>query len=167
MLLVAVGCSSDSGPSGATFEELFPANGTVTGFTVSATLQTAHTTLEVQNLIDGAADPFVAAGFTAFGRQGYRNGGYTVTLDVWQMKDAATAATVYTSLLTNSLYASATWSDVAIGDGARIADTGTTWWVNVKKGSYHVQVRTTEAGAADPTARTNAINLATAVVAGR
>jgi len=170
LAMVVGACGGDSTTGGKTFEEQFPTDNQVAGMTIDTSaggLKLALTTKAVQDLIDGAADPFTTAGFTEFGWQHYKVGGYAVDLQLWQMKDVATGQSIYASLLTNSLYSSATWTDVSsIGDGARIANTGTTWWVNAKKGAFHVQAKINQLSATDQTARGHVIALVTTVATG-
>ena len=40
-----------------------------------------------------------------------------------------------------SQYKAVTWTDLAVGDAGRIADTGTTWWLNSRKGAYIIEAK--------------------------
>ena len=62
-----------------------------------------------------------------FAWEKYTKGTYALDLRVWQFKDASAATDAYNHLVANaSLYKAATWTDLAVGAGGRIADTGTT-----------------------------------------
>lgn len=65
-------------------------------------------------LIDGAADPFFDSTksyhATALAWERWAKDPYTMDLKVWQMASAADATTIYTDLLSNSLYANVTWT---------------------------------------------------------
>lgn len=127
----------------------------------SAGVETARTRDGVYALVNGDAEPFIAKGFVAFARERYRSGSYTADVRVWQMKDAAVARDTYSSLVTDvSAYKANTWTDVAIGEAGRIADTGTTWWVNAKKAAYVIEVK---AQPRDATSETDSKAFATAV----
>jgi hypothetical protein len=168
--MVLGACSSDGGTTTKTFEELFPTENEVAGFTVDSSkggLKVARTVAAVQGLIDGDADPFTTPTvlFAAFGRQYYKVGDKSVELRIWQMKDAATAQSIYTDLLDDPLYTSTTWTDTPIGEAGRIDNTGSRWWVNARKGAFYVEV-SINAPASDQTARGQALALETAVVGG-
>ena len=100
----------------------------------------ATTNAGVTSMIDGDANPFIAQGFVAFGDEFYKNtvGGTPATLElrVWQMPSAAAASAVWDTQ--TSTY---TWTTASFGDAARYRDTGVSWYYNVRKGVYFVDVR--------------------------
>jgi hypothetical protein len=135
-----------------TMSTFFPADGAdggtgaaVAGFVKDPSgkgLQIAEGDDAIEALVDGAATPFMEKGVLALGRELYIKDSYHLEARVWQMKDAANASVTYDYLLTNaSLYKASTWTALSVGDAGRIADDGTAWWVNARKGAYLIDVR--------------------------
>jgi len=126
----------------------YPANGEVSGWNRDPAnpIQVGVGAAGATALVDGAADPFVALGLLQMATGGYLNTGAGETLSsvrIWQMPDAATAQSIYTGLLSNSLYAANTWAacGTTVGVACRLADTGNSWWLNTRKGDCYVEAR--------------------------
>lgn len=137
-------------------KSFFPASNEVAGWTQDAAkpLQVGVGASGATGLVDGAANPFVTEGLAQLALESYVDGIERLDLRVWQMKDAAAATSVYTALLSNSLYAANSWGSctTTIGEACRIAQTsGGNWWINVRKTVYYV-----EATVSPQTAATNA-----------
>jgi hypothetical protein len=168
---LALAACGGSTSTAVTIESLVPADGEVTGWTEDPAagapgVEVAKNNTEVEAKIDGDAQPFIDKAFVAWARQNYIKDGFKLELRVWQMKDDATATSLYDDLVASySLYKTQTWSNLSIGDAGRVADTGTTWWYNSRKKLYHVEVRVTQKSAMDATARTEGQSFITAVVA--
>jgi hypothetical protein len=141
--LALAACGGSSSSSAPDIKTFFPASNEVVGWTQVAAkpLQVGVGATGASDLVDGAADPFITQGLVQLAMASYDKGNDVLDLRVWQMKDAASAASVYTALLGNSLYSANTWGTcpTAIGSDCRIADTGGHWWVNTRKGAYHVE----------------------------
>jgi hypothetical protein len=144
-VLALAACGGSSSSSGPDIRSFFPADNEVSGWTKDSAkpLQVGVGAGGATGLVDGAADPFIAQGLAQLAMASYVKGIDALDLRVWQMNDAATATSVYAALLSNSLYAANTWvaCPTSIGEACRIADTGNTWWVNTRKGAYHVEAR--------------------------
>jgi len=138
--LVAVGCGPTT-PS-VTMADFFPADNEVGSYVKDSTgLQTAKGATAIEGLVDGAGSPFTAKGAQALGWMKYTSGTYKLDARVWQMKDAANATDTYTALLTDApLYAANTWTDLAVGQAGRIADTGSSYWVSARKNAFLIEV---------------------------
>ena len=99
---------------------------------------------EAEALIDGSAAAFFKAPYNSvLAWQNYTNSnGYSVDLHIWQVTSSTLATALYAELAVDyPLYSNNTWSAVAgLGDEARITNTGTTWWINFRKGDYIVEV---------------------------
>jgi hypothetical protein len=156
--LVGCGSSTSSGPS---VLDLVPRDNTVSGWTVDPSdtnlakgkvAATATTQDEATTglSLDGASEPFYK-GFAPviFAMQNYVNtsmnapDGYNLKLFIVQMTSADQAASLYATVITDSLYTANTWQDPTsplVGTGSRITDTGNDWWINFYKGVYYVQV---------------------------
>ncbi len=163
--------------SGWTVDTVF--NAATTGWPADTSKPAVATNLtDATALIDGGAAGFFnsAQGLApnVFVWQNYINnttnppmspGGYQLALYVMQMPSVAQATQLYTSLLdgTHSLYSTNTWTDTAIGDNARITNSGTDWWINFRKGAYYSQVRLTYAESTDLAGKQAAIDFANAV----
>lgn len=165
--------------SGWTVDTAF--NASTTGWPSDTSKPAVATNLkDATDLIDGGAAGFFnsAQGLApnVFVWQNYINnttnpplspGGYQLALYVMQMPSVAQATTLYTSLLdgTHSLYSTNTWTDMspAVGDKARITNSGTDWWINFRKGAYYCQVRLTYAESTDLDGKQATIDFATAV----
>ncbi|MHB8872520.1 MAG: hypothetical protein ACYC8T_02430 [Myxococcaceae bacterium] len=105
-------------------------------------VQVATTAKEAEALVNGDAAPFNDKGMVTFAWEKYAKDAYTLDLRVWQFKDASAATDAYGHLVANaSLYKAATWTDLAVGDAGRIADTGTTWWLNSHKGAFIIEAK--------------------------
>ncbi len=140
-LLAACG-SSDKKETPLDLAACFPASGDIAGWTRSGSVQVGEGNSGATGLVNGSADPFFADGLTRLGMAGYTNG--TVTLSwvrVWQMGSASAAQAVWSHLLSNSLYSSNTWVDCssAVGEACRVANTGGHWWINTRRGGFHVE----------------------------
>lgn len=163
LALVACGPSTPPPP---TLEELFPANNEVGAWTEdtssgAAGVETAKTTDEVFALINGDAQAFVDRGFVAFGRERYTDGTHLIDLRVWQLKSSTAAMATYDALVLDApTYKANTWTELTVGHGGRIADTGSTWWVNAHDGVYIIEVK---AQPKDDTSRADAEAFAKAV----
>jgi hypothetical protein len=168
-LALAAGCGGDDDT--VLIEDLCPADGEIAGFTEdtgagAAGLEVADTSLEIEAMIDGDAVPFDEAGFVVFAREFYTDGAsYDVQQRVYQMPSAEVAAQLYADLVAErDLYSSNSWTDVAVGQGGRIADTnGTTWWLNAHDGVFYFEVRVNQATASDSVSRGHAEAFAAAV----
>jgi hypothetical protein len=183
----AGGAGAGGTPSGtAAVEAIIPGDNTVAGWvrdpsvplTANKVAAIATTQTDAVGFIDGGADPFYNPPTFApavFAWQNYMNStvnspdGYTLILYVLQMPSAAQATALYNSLVdgTHALYTSNTWTDMspAIGDKARITNSGTDWWINFRKGAYYCQVRLTYAESTDSVGKQQTIDFATAVAA--
>lgn len=165
LALVTLACGPAT-PQPQAIDSLFVANNEIGTWVEdtsvgTAGVETARTRDAVYALINGDAEPFIAKGFIAFARERYRKDSYTADLRVWQMKDATVAKDTYDSLVVDAAaYKSNNWTAVTIGDAGRIADTGSTWWVNARKGAYVIEVK---AQPKDSTTEADAQAFATAV----
>jgi hypothetical protein len=135
------------------------------------------------DFIDGGADPFYTNLFKpdVFAWQNYKDtnlsekpldgsDAYLVKMYLLQMPSAAQATQLYDSLLdgTHSLYTSTLdpWDKTpAIGDAARIVNSGTEWWINCRKGAYYLEMFLSYAERTDTAGKQLAIAWATAVAA--
>ena len=163
MLAILEG-DDDSAP--VPFDQLFPANDEISGYIENTSFGNAGVEVaadgdEAIALIDGSADPFIAAGFIEFGIEYYKNGDSELRLDIWQMNNAQVARTLYSDLTsTNAVYMSQIWTDLDIGQEGRIADTGAYSWVNARSGSYYIEAKinqVTDQGRADAQAFAEAV----------
>jgi hypothetical protein len=160
------GCGSNTTSGGASSAlDVVPASGAISGWTIDPAnsrtagkaAATATTEIDTEDLIDGAAADFFAAPNTPkqFAWQNYVSttvtdapSGASVTLYVLQLPSAAEAKTLYSSLLSASLYSRKVgtpddWKDPTsplVGTDSRIQDTGDHWWINFYKGNYYVEV---------------------------
>jgi len=161
------GDDDDTPPSIDTF---FPADNDVSGWVEdtsvgAAGVEVADTDDEAWALIDGDNEPFHAHGFVVFARQNYVNGSYTLEARIWDMGTASAEETLYSALLTEAAtYSAQSWEDLTLGDESRIADTGAYWWVNARKGAYHVEVKINQTTASDTTSRGHAETFASAIL---
>ncbi|HEY3452491.1 MAG TPA: hypothetical protein VGK67_39470 [Myxococcales bacterium] len=146
----------------------FPADGDVTGFnknTDSAKDGVFKTSTTAEGSIDGDLPPFEAAGFTQLARQHYLGAGlgvggadYTVDLRIWEMKDAATGASIYASIKDTTRYAAIkNWTDEAMGSAGRYGNSGVMWRVNSYKKAYFVEAQLSDSEVADTTGRDLAV----------
>lgn len=142
LTLVACGTPAPSG-----IETFFPTANEVGGYAEDtsvgkAGVETAKTAAAMEALIDGDAAPFTEKGAVAFAWERYVSGTYKLDARVWQMKDASNTTDTYNHLVANvSLYKANTWTDLAVGEAGRIADTGSAWWLNARKGKYLIEVK--------------------------
>ena len=161
------------GSSSVAINTLMPAPADVAGWSEDAAQGTAgvavaRTPAEAEAFVDGDAAPFTAHSFIAFAWQQYTKDTYRLDLRIWQFADTAAATAIYDDLLTDSsLYSSAAWTPEAAGDAGRIADTGTSWWINTRKKGYYVEAKMTTNPPAAPnaTGRTDAEAFVNAVLA--
>ncbi len=157
--LLAFACGGADSPAETAIESLVPASGEVSGWTEDSStgsqgVEIGKTHAEVEAKIDGDMEPFAAKSFVALARQHYAKDGYQLELRVWQMKDAATAITLYDELATTvSLYSALSWSSISVGEAGRVADSGTTWWANARKKAYHLEARVSQKSVGDATSR--------------
>lgn len=139
----------DPGTPAVTLDSFFPKANEVGGYAENTALgkpgvQIAKTTTAIQGLVNGDAGPFLEKGTIAFAWERYVSGTYELDARVWQMKNAANCTETYDFLVTDAaLYAANTWVALSVGVAGRIADTGTSWWVNARKGAYIIEVRVT------------------------
>jgi len=69
------------------------------------------------------------------------------------IQDRAVAEEVYDALLTESnTHMSSTWTAATLGDEARVANTLTSWWFNVRKGPHMIEVTIGAVGGGAPDA---------------
>lgn len=169
-MLAVAGCGGSEEEKTPSFVELFPANNAVSGWSENTTVgaagvESATTDLAVEGLIDGAAEPFIARDWVAFGWQQYVNGSYHIDLQMWQMASAAVATDLYTGLLVEGRYDTTFWETITLGDESRVWDTQsqlTGWWFNVRSGAYYLEAAVTPN---DADARTAAETFLAAIVA--
>jgi len=147
-------CSGSKGDDTCTqtaaIQTLFPADNEVPGWTVQngATFQTANTNQALTDIIDGAADPYIDAGFLVWGRQLYTDGTHNIDFQVYQLPSVAKNDAIWADMITNAKYRQANtasgWTDIAdIGEAARYADTGNNWWVEARECAYQIDSLTT------------------------
>ena len=143
------------GPGGTaakTIEDLIPKANDIPGWNLDSTNpKTAgklaafgKTKSEAESLIDGSAAAFFTAPYTSvLAWQNYTNAnGYSVDLRFWQMPSVALATSLFTELAANHpLYKNNTWTALTgLGDEARLTNTGTTWWINLRKDAYITEI---------------------------
>jgi len=152
VLAFAAACGTEESKS-VTIESLFPGDGALSGW--APALITMHsgetkngplvgrTKAEIEALINGDARSFFTqGGFVAFAWNWYQKDTAKMDVRVWQMKDAATATTMYDYLPQNdALYSATTFEAHTLGDASRIANTGTSRWLNVRKGAYIIEAK--------------------------
>jgi hypothetical protein len=165
LLAAAVFLASGCGPAApAAIDSFFPKDNTIGTYALEAstpTVQVAKSATAMENLIDGDAAPFIARGAAALGWAKYASGAYRLDARVWQMKSATNATETYNALVTDvALYQANTWTALSVGEAGRIADTGSSWWLNARKGAYLIEVKVT---AKDATSRTDAESFAAAL----
>ncbi|HEY3352397.1 MAG TPA: hypothetical protein VGQ83_04045 [Polyangia bacterium] len=169
LALLAVSCGSESSSGGVA--SFFPADNEVAGWTEDTTLgqpgvEVFATKATAEGVIDGDVEPFAAVGFTSFARNYYVNAAYKIELRVWDMGTATKNTALYDDLVASDpLYSANTWEAQSIGDAGRIADLGSNWWVNARKGQYYVEVKINQTSSGDAAARADGIAFLTAVVA--
>ncbi len=135
-------CNGDDDDPLPAIETLFPANNAVGAFVEdtaigAAGVETATDDAGVVALINGGAGPFLQRDYDAFAIEHYTDSTFDLELRVWQLASSAVATDLYTGLLTeSSTHQASTWTDASLGDAGRIADTGATFWFNVRKGPY-------------------------------
>lgn len=150
----------------ASVADYFPKDNAVGAYVTDTTLpglQVAKSAVQIEGLIDGDATPFLEKGALALGWNRYVAGTYKLDARVWQMKSATNATETFDSLVASaSLYKANTWTTLAVGGAGRIADTGSSWWVNARKGAYIIEVKVT---AKDATSRSDVEAFALAIAA--
>ena len=160
-MFVVNGCGSSDpettpngtgGSTAKTIEDLVPKANDIPGWNLdSSNPKTAgqlaafgKTKDDAEALIDGSAAAFFKAPYSSvLAWQNYSNSdGYTVDLHIWQLTTADLASALFTELAVDyPLYANNVWAALpGVGDEARITNTGTTWWINFRKGAYIVEV---------------------------
>jgi len=143
---LVIGCSGDESTPAASFESFFPADNAVgslvedTSVGVAGDIDKAVNDQQAAALINGDADPFMSRGFDAFGIEYYSDGTHSLELRIWQLKTAASTSEIYTALPTEITRYDAAWETLSLGDGARVVDSGSSWWLNAHKGKYFVEV---------------------------
>jgi len=168
LLLAACGGSSKKDAPAPAIATLVPADGAVAGWTRSGLLRILPAATAGLGAgsggVNGDADPFVPRGLVQLAIQRYAKSSQQLELRIWQMRDAAAEADVWSYLTTSEpRYSGANWSVQAIGEAGRISDTGTYWWLVARKGAYTVEATIQPDDAA---ARTEVIAFLGAVVAG-
>lgn len=152
--ILTVGCNGDDDPSLPDIGTLFPSANEIGSWVEDTTLGAAGVEVATDDdgivaLIDGGAGPFLDRNYNAFGIEHYTDGTYALELRIWQFTTNAIASELYTALLTeSSTHQSSTWEDSSLGDTGRVANTNTTWWFDVRKGSHLLEVNIGESGAA-------------------
>jgi hypothetical protein len=144
--LALLGCppTEENGDELPDIEELFPADNEVGSWvedtsTGAAGVEVARSYTETWEMVDGDADSF-EDGLVAFAREYYTDGSMQLQLRVWEMKDADTCSSIYSSLVSDDpLYSANTWEDVSLGEAGRVADTGTHWWFNSRSKIFQVE----------------------------
>jgi len=165
LLCFAPGCGPANKPP-APIDSFFPKDNEVGTWVEDSSVgkagvEVATTSKETTDLVDGAADPFIEKGMVGFAWQSYVKDTYKLDLRVWQFKSAAAAKEAYDWLFTNaSLYKASTWSDLAVGDAGKVADTGGSWWLSARKGAYIIEAKILPK---DATSRTDVEAIGTAV----
>ncbi len=171
LLLVGCGNSTPAPPDASTPFDVttaIPADGDVTGFTKNTDSSkdgVFKTKTEVEGSVNGDLTPFEEKGFVLLARQHYLGAGlgaggadYAVDFRIWQMKDDATGKVIYDYLRETVLrYSSLTWTDEAIGEGGRSANSGVMWRVNCYKKAYFVEAVLDESEATDTAGKEAAI----------
>lgn len=149
---VAVSDAMSSGGSSSSIESLVPRSNDIPEWTVDPSQKLTASLVaaigkdkdQAEALIDGSAAAFFTDPFTAvLAWQNYiKNGVYTVDLHLWEMPTATQAKDIYSVLVTKyPLYSVNTWTPLSgLGDEGRICNTGTTWWINVYKGKYCIEI---------------------------
>ncbi len=180
LLSVALGCGGDddntdtnadagstTGP--VTFEQLFPADDEVAGWMEDtsqggAGVDLANSDQEAIDMINGSADPFVEAGFVSLGIEYYASGDATLELRVWEMNNASVARELFGFLATDdAIYSVPSWEALdGVGQEARIANTGASFWVNARSGAHIVESKINQV---DEQGREDAEAFATVVIA--
>ncbi len=160
------GNGGSSGAGGGTggskkLVDLVPVDNTVPGWTVTdnAPPLVASTKEEGMKLIDGGIEGFYKDGYEPkmVLWQNYENStlpdapvdsynpkGATISLYVLEMPSADKASGLFSNLRKYSEYNPRTeWkepTDPPLGDGSRIQDTTSEWWINFYKGVYYAEV---------------------------
>jgi hypothetical protein len=138
--------------------DIMPLDNDISGWTVdrenagdpTERARAATTETGVERLIDGGAeDYFVAPNIpTMFLWQNYLNAtlaaapeGAKVKLYIFQLPSADEATGMYSALL-QTISHSGDWEPLTptLGTESRIQDTNTQWWINFRKGVFHVEV---------------------------
>lgn len=159
--LFAAGCGPAAPPS---IDSFFPQDNAIGSYALEASspkVQVAKSSTAMESLINGDAAPYITKGAAALGWGKYASGAYRLDARVWQLKSAASATETYDYLVSDvALYQANTWTTLSVGEAGRVADTGSSWWLNARKGSYIIEVKVT---AKDATSRTDAESFATAM----
>lgn len=173
------GCGDDdNGDPLPNIETLFPANNAVGTWKEdtsqgAAGVETANTDADVYAVINGDADKFTQVGFASWAREFYTDGTSILELRIWQMRDTTGTKTIYDGVieaggtLEDARYSGSTWNPVSIGEAGRVADTGSSWWINARKSVYMVEasnIRDPGAGTHDATLKDSALLLVGAVI---
>jgi len=168
LLLAACGGSSNKDAPAPAISTLVPADNAVSGWIRSGALRVLPAATAglgaSQGGVNGDADPFIRRGLVQLAIQRYTRSAELLELRIWQMRDAAAEAALWTDLTTTEpRYSGANWSAQAIGEAGRISDTGTYWWLVARKGAYTVEATIQPDDAA---ARTDVTTFLGAVIAG-
>jgi hypothetical protein len=166
--LALAACGTTPTPAAPAIDKLFPAANEVGTWAEDTTVgkagvEVAKSGTAIESLINGDGAPFIEKGALALGWEHYLAGASKLDARVFQMKTAANAQETWDHLVANvSLYKANTWTTVtATGDAARVADTGSSWWFNARKGAFIVELKITPK---DATTRTEVETFAKAMV---
>jgi hypothetical protein len=157
--------------------DIVPADSAVSGWKIDLSANknangapmTATSKAQAIGLIDGGAEPFFPPSSPStpkvFVQQNYTNStlaaaqpdGAKVLLYVLEMASADDAKGLYSAVLSLSDYkrkqgTEDDWkaTDTVVGDESRIEDTGSTWWINFRKGVFYVEVVLTPSTGPEP-----------------
>jgi hypothetical protein len=110
-----------------------------------AGVEVAKSATAIEALIDGDAAPFNDKGALALGWEHYQAGASKIDARVFQMKTATSAQETFDYLVASvPLYQANTWTAVAaVGDAARVADTGSSWWFNARRSVFIIELKIT------------------------
>lgn len=161
--LVACG----GGGSDDSLAALFPADNEVAGWTADPPGFPPEVALDhdaAEALVDGDIAPFAAAPspFVAFAMQLYTNAeDYNADLRVWEVADAAGCASMYDYLVTEApTFSSKTWTDEAVGDMGRSAESAAFSWINACVDKYFVECKVTPPAGGMPDATSHDAGIA-------
>ena len=170
----AVSCGDDETETLPKLETLFPADNAITGWTVDSDPSKKSGIADDDNgivaLINGGAEAFLKRDYTAFGLKQYKNNTYRMELRIWQFKSTTVSKEIYGAVTSeSSSHAASTWTDTAMGEAARVAETGDSFWYNVRKKVYLVEGTAKDSvavGQPDPACKTAAEAFLSGVLAG-
>lgn len=166
LALAACGTPTPATPA---IDKLFPAANEVSTWAEDTAVgklgvEVAKSATAIEALIDGDGAPFNEKGALALGWEHYQAGSSKIDARVYQMKTAASSKETYDYLVASvGLYMANTWTPVdAVGDAARVTDTGSSWWFNARRGVFIFELKITPK---DATTRTEVEAFAKAMVA--